>query len=127
MLTASSRLDSKFAETKKEILIIRMVHKIASSIGTQQVTAVSSWHDGSQVYGSHPKKAEELREFKDGLMKVVDHNGQTLLPVVNPACLSDCSRCTYNCGKTGFILLELTVLIVVSYVISNYISCLLVS
>ena len=54
----------------------------AANTGTsrprQQVNFITSWMDGSNVYGSDDETANELRTFENGMMKTSDGN---LLPI----------------------------------------------
>ncbi|KAF2884373.1 hypothetical protein ILUMI_21822 [Ignelater luminosus] len=50
----------------------------------QQLNQVSSFLDGSVVYGSHVNITNNLREFKDGKLKMyVTNDNRTLLPISN--------------------------------------------
>ena len=46
----------------------------------QQLNFITSWLDGSQIYGSDDETASSLRTFHDGLLKVSAHPTGDLLP-----------------------------------------------
>ena len=58
--------------------------KISTFLGSrEQMNQATSYLDGSGVYGNTADKAEELRSFRDGKLKVTDvPNGKDLLPQV---------------------------------------------
>lgn len=48
--------------------------------GKVSLNEVTHWWDASQIYGSNKAVQSELRSFSGGRMKMVNSNGQTLLP-----------------------------------------------
>lgn len=54
----------------------------SSDTPRQQVNKITSYIDGSVVYGESEERNRALREFKDGKMKVGPGD---LIPVSNPA------------------------------------------
>ena len=56
----------------------------------EQLNDLTSYIDGSQVYGSSAKTAKELRTFRNGLLKTSRGNN---LPLTTEDCLMDATRC----------------------------------
>ena len=47
----------------------------------EQVNQITHWLDTSNVYGSQDDIAKQLRSFSNGLMNVMEENGQERLPI----------------------------------------------
>lgn len=72
----------------------------------EQISAMTSWIDGSMIYGSSNATAQSLRDLNStkGLMKVSIQKGKVLLPIINTCCPDDptntCSDAT-SCFTGG--------------------------
>ena len=66
-----------------QISFFRSQYQAGTGVGSprQQVNAITSWIDGSQVYGSDEVTMRELRHFRRGMLRVSPHATGHLLPV----------------------------------------------
>lgn len=65
----------------------------------EQMNQITSYIDGSNVYGSSEEESNNLRTLVGGQMKVSVHNGHSLLPANSGEC-TDSSR-QFHCFKAG--------------------------
>ena len=73
----------------------------------QQINQVSHWLDGSNIYGSSKKQAEELRKFHGGRLKTQSTpDGEELLPK-NLECPGAPSKNCFKAGNFTYILCSL--------------------
>ncbi|KAL7641462.1 UNVERIFIED_CONTAM: hypothetical protein RMT77_007333 [Armadillidium vulgare] len=71
------RFNQKCMEFVRSMPAIRPECKLGSR---EQMNQITSYMDGSNVYGSTDKEAAALRAFQGGLLKVSMHQGRELLP-----------------------------------------------
>lgn len=65
------------------IMLFRSIYNPSTGIATprEQVNEITSWIDGSNVYGSEEETAHSLRQFRNGMLKVSPNPTGQMMPV----------------------------------------------